>query len=200
MILYEREVRRLERAFKGGPPPGPIPPVVFYGSSSIRLWSNLAEDLGDPRVVNLGFGGSTMAACDHYFERLVVPRKPSSLVLYVGDNDLAIGRSSQDVVESFRSLLGKVDSHLGPIPFAAISVKPSPALWPLIDSIRTVNAAIREELGRRPRSDFIDIFPSMLGPDGLPRPELYLEDGLHLSRAGYLAWLERILSHRDVIF
>jgi lysophospholipase L1-like esterase len=196
----EFEVRRLERSFRKGPPPAPTPPVVFYGSSSIRLWATLAEDLGDPRIVNLGFGGSTMEACAHYFERLVVPRKPASLVLYVGDNDLGIGRSAGDVVDSFRTLLGKVDAHLGPIPFAFISIKPSPALWTLIDSIRSVNATIREELARRPRSKFIDIFPAMLGHDGRPRDELYLEDGLHMSRAGYLAWSARILEHREAIF
>jgi lysophospholipase L1-like esterase len=199
LLWYEFEVRGMERAFKAGPAPGPSPPVVFYGSSSIRLWSSLAEDLGDPRVVNLGFGGSTMAACAHYFERLVVPRKPGSLVLYVGDNDLGTGRSVENVLKSFRALMRKVDDHLGPIPFAYISIKPSPALWHLVDSIRSANSLIREELLQRPRSEYIDIFPAMLDPDGLPRPELYLEDGLHLSRAGYLVWLERILLHRDAI-
>jgi lysophospholipase L1-like esterase len=199
LLWYEFEVRGMERAFNVGPEPGPTPSVVFYGSSSIRLWTALAEDIGDPRVVNLGFGGSTMAACAHYFERLVVPRKPGSLVLYVGDNDLGTGRSVQDVLKSFRALMSKVDAHLGPIPFAFISIKPSPALWSLIDSIRLANLLILEELRQRPRSNFIDIFTAMLGPDGRPRRELYLEDGLHLSRAGYLVWLEQILAYRDAI-
>jgi lysophospholipase L1-like esterase len=195
---YEDEVREMERAFEAEP--GPSPSIVFYGSSSIRLWTTLAEDLGDPRIVNLGFGGSTMSACAHYFERLVVPRKPDSLVLYVGDNDFGTGRSVKGVVESFRTLLGKVDTHLGPIRFAFLSIKPSPALWPLIDRIRSANAQIREEIGKRPHSEYIDIFDPMLGPDGRPRRELYAEDGLHLSRAGYLAWRDKILAHHSAIF
>ena len=141
MLWYEFEVRGMERAFKTGSPPGSVPPVVFYGSSSIRLWTTLAEDLGDPRIVNLGFGGSTMAACAHYFERLVVPRKPGSLVLYVGDNDLGTGRSVQDILKSFRALLHKVDTHIGPIRFAFISIKPSPALWPLMAKAWGMDAA-----------------------------------------------------------
>ena len=28
----------------------------------------------------------------------------------------------------------------------------------------------------------------MLGPDGQPRPELYQQDGLHLTPAGYELW------------
>jgi hypothetical protein len=122
---YEEEVQFMERAAAAGP--GPIRPVAFYGSSSIRLWSSLADDLGDVRIVNLGFGGSTLAACAHFFERLVVPRRPASLVLYAGDNDLGDGRSARDVFGSFRALVDQLDARLGPIPFAFISIKPSPA-------------------------------------------------------------------------
>ena len=81
MQWYEGEVRVLERAcagrFSGDRPP------AFYGSSSIRLWDTLAEDF-DPRVLNLGFGGSTLEACDYFFARLVPPVKPRSLLLYAG--------------------------------------------------------------------------------------------------------------------
>jgi hypothetical protein len=64
MQWYEAEVQALERAIalraqESRPP-------VFYGSSSIRLWDTLAEDV-DPRVLNLGFGGSTLEACDYFF-------------------------------------------------------------------------------------------------------------------------------------
>jgi lysophospholipase L1-like esterase len=196
---YEAEVRGLERTLRK-PEPTPTPPIVFYGSSSIRLWSTLAEDLGDPRIVNLGFGGSTLAACAYFFERLVVPRKPCSLVVYAGDNDLGDGRSANEVVASFRELLGKVDALLGPIPFTFLSIKPSPARWNLIETIRAVNATIRTDLQARPNSTYIDIFDAMLGADGRPRAELFAEDGLHLSDPGYQVWAERILLNRDTVF
>jgi lysophospholipase L1-like esterase len=194
---YEEEVRFMERAADADP--GPIRPVAFYGSSSIRLWSTLADDLGDARIVNLGFGGSTLAACAHFFERLVVPRRPASLVLYAGDNDLGDGRSARDVFGSFRALVDQLDAHLGPIPFAYISIKPSPARRTLIDEIRSANEMILGEVRSRPNSDYIDVFTPMLGPDGRPRLDLYVEDGLHLSRAGYDLWADQILMHRDAI-
>src|ERR1700738_2088625 len=80
---YESEVQELERAADGRVN-GNRPPV-FYGSSSIRLWETLAEDF-DPRVLNLGFGGSTLEACDYFFARLVPPVHPRSLLIYAGDN------------------------------------------------------------------------------------------------------------------
>ncbi len=85
MQWYEDEVRTLEERIKVGPIPRH--PVAFYGSSSIRLWSTLASDLALPNALNLGFGGSTLEACAWFFERLVVPAAPASLVVYAGDND-----------------------------------------------------------------------------------------------------------------
>jgi lysophospholipase L1-like esterase len=195
---YEEEVRSIESRHEPHSTSGRA--VAFYGSSSIRLWSSLAADLGDPRIVNLGFGGSTLAACAHYFERLVVPRRPGSMVLYAGDNDLGDGRSPVDVLGSFRELTRKLDIHLGPIPLAFISIKPSPARGPLIDSIRAANEMVRRELTLRPNTRYVDVFGPMLGTEGRPRREFYAEDGLHLSSDGYRLWAERILLHRDAIF
>ena len=73
MEWYEAEVRALEKAHTL--PPQPQKTVVFYGSSSIRLWTSLAEDFADlgrdMHVFNGGFGGSTLEACVHFFERLM---------------------------------------------------------------------------------------------------------------------------------
>jgi lysophospholipase L1-like esterase len=182
------------------PDPDPGRAIVFYGSSSIRLWPDLAADLGDPRIVNLGFGGSTLADCVHYFERLVVPHRPGSVVLYAGENDLGQGRSPPEVLASFRDLTRKLDAHLGPIRLAFLSIKPSPARWPLTDAIRATNDLIRQELTSRPNTLYLDLFGPMLGPDGRPRAEFYAVDGLHLSAGGYRLWAGIILSDRGSSF
>jgi lysophospholipase L1-like esterase len=38
----------------------------------------------------------------------------------------------------------------------------------------------------------VDVFASMLGGDGRPRPELYVADGLHMTRAGYEIWKDAL--------
>lgn len=124
MDWYEAEVRNLERASALRLPRGR--PPVFYGSSSIRLWDTLAKDF-DPRVLNLGFGGSTLEAFDYFFQRLITPVNPRSLLLYAGDNDLGDGRDPEQVVSWFRSLADKLERSLGAIPLGFVSVKPSPA-------------------------------------------------------------------------
>jgi lysophospholipase L1-like esterase len=194
---YESEVQAIERACEGRLN-GNRPPV-FYGSSSIRLWDTLAEDF-DPRVLNLGFGGSTLEACDYFFARLVPPVNPCSLLLYAGDNDLGDGRSVEQVLGHFRSLANKVASSLGGVPFGFVSVKPSPARYPIIDRIRRLNDLVRREIESRPAGYYVDVFPSMLDQSGKPRVEFFLEDGLHLNRQGYRLWGQLVEPYRNRIF
>ncbi|WP_020469827.1 GDSL-type esterase/lipase family protein [Zavarzinella formosa] len=198
MEWFEDEVRALEGS-SSAPAPGQLP-VAFYGSSSIRLWGSLTEDFPGLRVVNLGFGGSTLAACAHFFRRIVIPRRPRALVVYAGDNDLGDGHSPEQVLESLRALLHQTDQLLGPIPVAFLSIKPSPARWHLNDQIRRANDSTREEITRRPGGRFIDVYPLMLGHDGRPRPELYEPDGLHLTSLGYRLWAREITAHAADFF
>ncbi|MBV8231404.1 MAG: hypothetical protein JO329_15595 [Planctomycetaceae bacterium] len=198
MEWYEDEVRSMERTRDAAPPPPGS--VAFYGGSSIRLWSTLAADFLGVGVMNIGFGGATLESCVYFFDRLVAPTRPRSLVVYAGDNDLGDGRSPEDVLASLRALLRKVPERVGPIPFTFLSIKPSPARWYLDERIRRANAMVRAELDGRSWCHYLDLYPKMIDGDGRPRPELYVEDGLHLSPAGYRLWTEILSSHLDTIF
>jgi lysophospholipase L1-like esterase len=195
MLWYEAEVQALERVIRSL---NGIRPPAFYGSSSIRLWDTLAEDF-DPCVLNLGFGGSTLEACDYFFARLVQPVRPRSLLLYAGDNDLGDGRTVESVFGSFRSLAAKVATSLGAIPFGFVSVKPSPARRSIADRIRRFNDLVRAEIESRPSAYYIDVFTPMLDASGGPRTELFHEDGLHLNREGYRLWGNVLGPYRNTI-
>ena len=41
---------------------------------------------------------------------------------------------------------------------------------------------------RRHGITFVNTFDLMLGPDGLPRPDIYVEDQLHMNPKGYAIW------------
>ncbi len=198
MDWYEDEVRAIERAHILAPPPAGA--TLFYGSSSFRLWTTLAEDMAPWPVVNRAFGGSTLAACVYFFERLVPPCAPGSLVLYAGDNDLGDGQPAAAVIASFHALMTKVDAQLGPIPVAFLSIKPSPSRQSLQPAIEAVNEAARRALAARPHSRFIDVFQPMLCRDGQPCASLFAEDGLHLSAEGYQLWTEIIRTYRHTLF
>lgn len=188
MDWYEPEVRGLEAAVAANPPPAGV--VAFYGSSSIRLWGTLAADFPGRPVVNLGFGGSTLDACAHFFDRLVPPCRPAAVVLYAGDNDLGDGRSPEQVADAFRRVADGVQRLAARLVF--LSVKPSPARWHLRDRIDRANRLVRDDLHARPGGGYLDVGPPMLGPDGRPRPDLFSDDGLHLSPAGYRLWADLV--------
>jgi lysophospholipase L1-like esterase len=198
MDWYEPEVHDLEERLSQQS----LPPqsTVFYGSSSIRLWTDLATDLGDQRALNVGFGGSTLAACVYFFDRLVVPIRPASLVVYAGDNDLGDGRRPEEVLESFRELSHLVSQSLPGVPFGFVSIKLSPARVALRDFISLTNDLIRQELSSHTNAYYIDVFQAMLDEAGEPRKDLFLEDGLHLSKTGYSVWAQGFEPYRQQIF
>jgi lysophospholipase L1-like esterase len=41
----------------------------------------------------------------------------------------------------------------------------------------------------------VDIVPQMIGADGKPRKELLLDDGLHMTPAGYKIWNDALRPH-----
>jgi len=170
--------------------------VLFVGSSTIRMWPDIARDFQDqPVVINRGFGGSTMEDSSLFARELVVRYKPRLVLVYAGDNDLAEGRSPMQVLESFARFANVVRSDLPDTRIAFISVKPSPSREKLMPQIRETNDAIAAYLRRLPNSDYIDVYTSMLGADGRPRPELFRPDQLHMNDQGYRLWQSLIASH-----
>ena len=172
--------------------PLPRDPVLFYGSSSMRLWSTLAEDFPGLTLVNRGFGGSTLAECVEEMDRLVFPTQPRAVVLYAGENDLDQGATPEQVEDSFREFAERLDDRLGLLPLVFISVKPSPARSWALPQIRWTNELISAALADWPNARFVDVFPLMLDGAGKVRHEFFTEDWLHLSRAGYLLWAVQV--------
>lgn len=172
------------------------PKTIFYGSSSIRLWNSLYEDFKEFKPVNLGFGGSTLAACVWFFERIIAPiRHPEIFILYAGDNDLGDGRSAEEVLIFFREFVVKLRKHYSAIPFYYISIKPSLSRLEIIDEIVLTNLLIEKEIANMGNNNhFVNIYSSMLNGNGKPSPEYFEDDGLHLNPAGYAVWKEIILS------
>ncbi len=195
MIWYEEEVKGLEKQLVDGKIP--VGSNLFFGSSSFRLWETLKEDMSDYEVANLAFGGSTLEACVYFFERLIIPAKPRSLILYAGDNDIGDGKGVDKICSYLGAFLAKLDTHFPDIPFAYLSVKPSLVREYLDWQIREVNRYAKERLEVRENSKFIDIYPRMLNSRGRPNPDLFSKDGLHLSPDGYAIWREVLLQNAE---
>jgi lysophospholipase L1-like esterase len=194
-LRWEKSIDAFTEADRSlAPPPGGI---VFVGSSSIRLWDDLADDFRgpDPIVLNRGFGGARMSDCTRYLERVVIPYKPRLVLVYAGDNDLAEGRQPRDVFDQFVSFAEGIHRILPVTRIAFISIKPSPAREHLIGKMRETNELVLQYTRTAKNLDFIDVFTPMLDSQGHPRGDLFRADLLHLNRTGYSLWKSIIAPH-----
>lgn len=186
---WEADIKAYEASDKTNPPPKGA--ILFVGSSSIRMWKTLAQDFPNHPVINRGFGGSHLADSVAFADRIVIPYRPKLVLLYAGDNDIAAGKTTEQVFDDFVSFFKKVRSALPDVQIAYISIKPSIARWQFVHKIRETNRMIEvysQTLKNPKLIKFIDVFTPMLGPDGRPRKELFVSDGLHLNAAGYELW------------
>jgi lysophospholipase L1-like esterase len=189
---WEAAIARFEQQDNKEAPPAQA--VLFVGSSSIRMW-DLPKFFPDDEVINRGFGGSQMADVVSFAERIVIKYHPRLVVVYSGDNDIAAGKSAEDVHTDFCDLVEKIHEALPDTRIICISVKPSTARWRFREVMQDTNRLIAETCAHDERLKFIDVWPEMLGEDGQPRRELFLDDGLHMNHAGYVIWADLVRSH-----
>jgi lysophospholipase L1-like esterase len=169
----------------------PAEPVLFVGSSSIRIWRT-HDSFPDLPVVNRGFGGSHISDVLHFADRLVIAYKPRLIVFYAGDNDIAAGKSARRVFEDFSRFVGLIHAKLPEARIIFLSIKPSGSRWSLWPQMRDANQLVRDFSGKDERLFFADVATPLLGPDGKPRDELFLNDKLHLNPAGYRLWTQAL--------
>lgn len=162
--------------------------VLFVGSSSMRLWTNLRTDFPNLRVINRGFGGSRIEDSVHYFDRIVAPYKAKAIVLYAGENDINDGLAPEKVAADFVAFAKLVREKSPKSKLYFVSLKPSPSRWALRDKMMKTNELIRGEIAKMKNAAFVDVWTAMLGPNGEPKPEIFRADKLHMTEAGYEIW------------
>lgn len=182
---WETTIEKLEARDRRHPPPREG--ILFAGSSSIRLWDLQRWFPGMP-VVNEGFGGSKIADSTFYADRIIIPHRPRTVVLYAGDNDIAGGKTPQEVADDFRRFVARVHAALPRTRIVFLAIKPSLARWKHVAAMRAANRRIRAFTRTDDRLAYVDTDTAMLDETGRPRRELFRADGLHLNEKGYRLW------------
>jgi len=170
----------------------PTEPVLFVGSSSIRLWRT-HESFPALPVINRGFGGSQISDVIHFADRIVLPYKPRVIVFFAGHNDLAGGKSAQRVVDDFRRFVRLVHAAQPAVRVVFLGINPTRSRWSLWPEIQKANGLVEEFCKGDPRLVFADFGASFLGADGAPNSNLFLKDQLHLNAEGYAVWTKALV-------
>lgn len=190
---WKTDIAEFEKADAAHPPPQGA--VLFIGSSSIRLWTTLAEDFPGIASINRGFGGSELADSVFYANRIVLPYRPRVVVLYAGDNDIWAGKTPETVLADFRAFRTKVHAALPETRIIYLAIKESPSRARVRAEIRRTNRLIAADCAANPHCEFIDVDTPMLAPDGGFRLELFRDDQLHMTATGYAIWTRLLAPH-----
>lgn len=164
--------------------------VLFVGSSSIRLWSTIAEDVAPYPVIQRGFGGSRTPDVVQYLERIAYPHQFSAIVIFVANditgsaNDLTPKETRDNYQEMVRIIRDKYKHQ----PIFIIEITPSQSRWKYWSQIRQTNLLLKKLCRKGKNTYFIETARHFLNERSEPRNELFRDDHLHLNREGYLVW------------
>lgn len=186
--FWRFQISAYEKADRVNPPKAGV--IVFTGSSSIRFWHSLANDMKPLEVINRGFGGSQIAHVNEYAVRIIIPYQPRAVVLYAGDNDLSWpwSKTPEQVSGDFKQFVQIIHAKLPETWIYYVSIKPSILRWGNWEKFQKTNGLIAEYSRTQPRVQFIDVEVAMLDAQGKPRAELFRWDGVHLNAKGYAVW------------
>lgn len=166
--------------------------VLFTGSSSIRFWNSLEEDMRPLKVLNRGFGGAHIVHVNYHFEDVVSRYNPQAIVFFCGTNDITALKTAKETVEDFKIFQNKVRTNLPNVPIFVIGIKPTPAREYIEEEELEYNKLIADLAAEDELLSFIDIWDAMLSEEGERIPELFVEDGLHINAKGYEIWTKLV--------
>jgi len=181
---FERQVIEYEAADRATPPPKDA--ILFAGDSQFYRWKTIHEDLPGYTLINRGIDSFQFRDLIHYVDRLVIPYTPRLVVLHVGGNDVHNGRTAAQVLEDFRTFVQRVRAKQPGVRIVWSSITPGPGRWDEAPQRRETNRMMREYIATQPDLGFVDLWDSMLTPDGQPREDIWVEDRVHPNHAGYL--------------
>jgi lysophospholipase L1-like esterase len=174
--------------------------TLFLGSSSIRLW-DVGMSFPAMHALNRGFGGATTADVLYHYSRVVTGLQPATVIVYVGENDIAGGATAEATTTDVLTLLARLRADMPNARIAYLSMKPTPLRWDLYTRMMGANAAIKAQapaIG----FDYVDVSGALLDPAGKPDAQYFGVDGLHLNARGYQRWtsiVERYLKPKTPI-
>src|ERR1051325_5230827 len=187
---WEPEIAAFEKQDKTNSPPKDA--LLFTGSSTIRFWKTLAQDFPNHQVINRGFGGCEIVDVTHFADRIVFPYRPKMIFLRCGGNDLYGDKSAEQVFADYQEFVRVIQAKLPETEIVIIGLSPSIARWNQHEKEKELNELVKKYSESRSHLRYIEDYDIVLGPDGKPRPELFVSDKLHFSADGYKLLVERV--------
>ena len=164
--------------------------ILFYGSSSIRLWSSIVADMAPFKVIQRGFGGSRYSDGAIFAERVIHPHKFKALVIFFG-NDV-VGKPSDakpDEIKSFADIIvNKVRDKDKGVPIIFVAVTATQSRWGAWKAIQKSNDKLKQCADQNNAVYYLETNDYYLNDNGTPNNNLFKKDQLHQNKEGYAIW------------
>ncbi|HMV69635.1 MAG TPA: GDSL-type esterase/lipase family protein, partial [Myxococcota bacterium] len=168
--------------------------IVLAGSSSVRRWEGALQALAPWGVVQRGMGGARLSDVAAWADELIIQHRPSAVLLFAGTNDIAVGVEPDEVVRAWRCVVQRARDALGSVPVIYLGITPTPSRWSIWDEQDAVNREIARLSALHPDLGYADMPSAFLAHGSPPDAALFVDDGLHLSEAGYAIWTDVVLA------
>ena len=178
----------------------PTDAILFTGSSSIRLWNTIEEDMAPYKVIRRGFGGAKIEDLAFYLHRIVYPHNFKALVFFAGTNNItgaANDMPADSILHWIKLINHQVRRKYPIVPIFWVAITPVNSRIKVIDKVFAMNKNIKVLCEESKHMYFIDTEKSFLGADGKPKSDLFISDQLHLNREGYVLWTSLIKASLD---
>jgi lysophospholipase L1-like esterase len=164
--------------------------IMFLGSSYIRMWTNIRNDVKYKDIIHRGFGGCNLRDVAYYVKRIVYPHQPKALFIYVGNDivDSDKDKTPLQVLELYKYVVKVVREKYPTIPITWLQISPSEKRWAVWDKVTEANNLVKAYTASEPNLYYIGSSDKFLGKDGKPITTLYRDDKLHYNEQGYKVW------------
>jgi hypothetical protein len=189
---WEQEIQKFEQLDKTGSFNGNE--ILFAGSSSIRLWKTISDDMAPYPVIQRGYGGAKLSDFAVYADRIFDPHPCRAIVIFIandihgGEND----KSPEEVLSLYKNVIKTIRKKQAETPVFWIAITPTSSRWKVWPEIQKANNLIQEYCESTENLYFIKTDFAFLGENGRPINEFFMDDHLHLNADGYAVWTEII--------
>ena len=182
---------------------GPCDVLLVGDSITIQFERDLAGNenwklnFPDYSAVNIGVGGdrthSVLWRLDHGGADGL---EPKAIVLMIGNNNhyFAPETGTKAIAEGIKTCAMRLSAQFPRVPIVVVKVLPcSKPGDPFYENILKTNADLdRVGLTDDPLIQILDFSQELLNADGTIKAELFAKDRIHLSKAGYALYAERL--------
>jgi lysophospholipase L1-like esterase len=161
--------------------------ILFIGSSTIRLWKTLEQDVAPHKTINRGYGGAKFCDLAIFAPQVVSGLRYRAAVMFVA-NDITGSAGDKEPVEIkrlARIVIESIQKENPKVPVILLSITATPSRFVHWTRIRAANRALETLSEELDNVHFLETEKHYLNEDGQPIEKYFVADRLHQTESGY---------------